>query len=213
MSVFCVASAAHVCPSAASYRRPVFEQGVDVADQTATQDTAAHSADPGKSRRDFIYIATGAMGAVGVGAVVWPFINQMSPAADTLALASTEQELGGILEGQQITIFWRGKPVFVRHRSQAQIDAARADDGAALKDPQTDADRVKAGQEKWLVVEAACTHFGCVPTFGGGEFGGWLCACHGSVYDTSARIRSGPAPKNLIVPPYDFMSDTRIKIG
>jgi ubiquinol-cytochrome c reductase iron-sulfur subunit len=189
-----------------------------VADHAATQNhkgsaEAAGQSDPGASRRDFIYIATGALGAVGAAAVVWPFVNQMSPAADTLALASTEQDVAAIPEGQQITIFWRNKPVFIRHRTQAQIDAARKDDAAALKDPETDAERVKEGKEKWLVVEAACTHFGCVPTFGGGDFGGWLCACHGSVYDTSARIRSGPAPTNLVVPPYEFTSDTLVKIG
>lgn len=186
-----------------------------MADHAATHESGASpdQADPGKSRRDFIYIATGAVGAVGVGAVVWPFIAQMSPAADTLALASTEQDVTNIPLGQQITIFWRNKPVFVRHRTPDEIAKAQKDDAAALKDPQKDADRVKAGKEQWLVVEAACTHFGCVPTFGGGEFGGWLCACHGSVYDTSARIRSGPAPTNLVVPPYEFSSDTLIKIG
>lgn len=186
-----------------------------MADNAATQSTHAGSpgADPGKSRRDFIFIATGAVGAVGVAATVWPFINQMSPAADTLALASTEQDVSAVPEGQQIVIFWRNKPVFVRHRTAAEIASAQKGDGESLKDPQKDSDRVKAGKEQWLIVEAACTHFGCVPTFGGGSYGGWLCACHGSVYDTSARIRSGPAPKNLVVPEYAFTADTLVKIG
>jgi ubiquinol-cytochrome c reductase iron-sulfur subunit len=149
---------------------------------------------------------------------VWPFINQMAPAADTLALASTEYDVSGVPEGQQVVIFWRKKPVFIRHRTAAEIAAAQRDDTAALKDPQTDAERVaqangQAGKAQYLIVEASCTHFGCVPTFGGGSFGGWLCACHGSVYDTSARIRSGPAPTNLVVPPYVYTSDTAVKIG
>jgi ubiquinol-cytochrome c reductase iron-sulfur subunit len=183
-----------------------------VAENAATHD-AAGKAEPGQSRRDFIYIATSAVGAVGVGAVIWPFIAQMSPAADTLALASSEIDLTPIPVGQQQTVFWRNKPVFVRHRSPAEIESAQKGDAETLKDPQKDADRVKSGKEQWLIVEAACTHFGCVPTFGGGQYGGWLCACHGSVYDTSARIRSGPAPTNLVVPPYEFTSDTMVKIG
>jgi ubiquinol-cytochrome c reductase iron-sulfur subunit len=179
----------------------------------------AHGADGAEpSRRDFIYIATGAVGAVGVAATVWPFINQMSPAADTLALASTEYDLSQVAEGQQVTIFWRKKPVFIRHRTAAEIEAAQRDDEAALKDPESDAMRTmqsngQPGKAQYLIVEASCTHFGCVPTFGGGSYGGWLCACHGSVYDTAARIRSGPAPTNLVVPPYVFAGETAIKIG
>lgn len=184
-----------------------------MAEHPATNATTAEHADPGQSRRDFIYIATGALGAVGVGAVVWPFVNQMSPAADTLALASTELDLSPVPLGQQVVFFWRNKPMFARHRTPAEVEAAQKDDSASLKDPQPDSARVKPGKEQWLIVEAACTHFGCVPTFGGGQYGGWLCSCHGSVYDTSARIRSGPAPINLVVPPYEFVSDTMVKIG
>jgi len=170
------------------------------------------------TRRDFIYIATGAVGAVGAAALVWPFISQMSPASDTLALASSEYDLSQVPEGQQVVIFWRKKPVFIRHRTAAEIAAAKADDKAPLRDPQTDDERVvqangQPGKSQYLIVEASCTHFGCVPTFGGGSFGGWLCACHGSVYDTAARIRSGPAPINLVAPPYVYSSDTVVKIG
>lgn len=179
---------------------------------------AAPGAGDEPTRRDFIYIATGAVGAVGAATFVWPLIDQMSPAADTLALASTEYDLSQVPEGQQVVIFWRGKPVFIRHRSAGEIEAAKRDDNAALRDPQTDAERVlqangQPGKEAYLIVEASCTHFGCVPTFGGGQYGGWLCACHGSVYDTAARIRSGPAPQNLIVPPYTYTGDTVVKIG
>ena len=173
---------------------------------------------PEPTRRDFIYIATGAVAAVGAVATAWPFIDQMSPAADTLALASTEYDLGGVPEGQQVVIFWRGKPVFIRHRTAGEIASARKDDGADLRDPATDDQRVlqsngQAGKAQYLIVEASCTHFGCVPTFGGGSYGGWLCACHGSVYDTAARIRGGPAPQNLIVPPYTYSTDAIVKIG
>jgi ubiquinol-cytochrome c reductase iron-sulfur subunit len=189
-----------------------------VADHAANA-TNAHSAEGNEpTRRDFIYIATGAVGAVGVAATAWPFVNQMAPAADTLALATTEYDLSQVAEGQQVTIFWRKKPVFIRHRTASEIAAAQRDDESALKDPETDAARTtqsngQAGKAQFLIVEASCTHFGCVPTFGGGQYGGWLCACHGSVYDTSARIRQGPAPKNLVVPPYVFAGETIVKIG
>ena len=181
----------------------------------------AATAPPGgqePSRRDFIYIATGAVGAVGAVALAWPFIDQMAPAADTLAMASTEYDLGGVPEGQQVVIFWRGKPVFIRHRTANEIAAARKDDAADMRDPATDAQRIvqsngQAGKAQYLIVEASCTHFGCVPTFGGGPYGGWLCACHGSVYDTAARIRGGPAPQNLHLPPYIYTADAIVKIG
>lgn len=170
------------------------------------------------TRRDFIYIATGAVSAVGAAALAWPFIDQMSPASDTLALASSEYDLSQVPEGQQVVIFWRKKPVFIRHRTAAEIAAAKKDDGAPMRDPQTDAQRTmqsngQEGKAQYLIVEASCTHFGCVPTFGGGSYGGWLCACHGSVYDTAARIRGGPAPLNLVAPPYVYSSDTVVKIG
>jgi ubiquinol-cytochrome c reductase iron-sulfur subunit len=179
----------------------------------------AHTGGEGEpTRRDFIYIATGAVGVVGAAALVWPFIDQMNPASDTLALASSEYDLGQVPEGQQVVIFWRKKPVFIRHRTAAEIAAAKADDAAPMRDPATDAQRVvqsngQAGKEQFLIVEASCTHFGCVPTFGGGSYGGWLCACHGSVYDTAARIRSGPGPLHPVAPPYVYASDTVVKIG
>jgi ubiquinol-cytochrome c reductase iron-sulfur subunit len=170
-----------------------------------------HGSDP--SRRDFIHIAAIAAAAGGAATLVWPFIDQMNPSADTRALASTEFDLTKVAEGQQVTIKWRGKPLFVRNRTKAEIAKAVADDHAALKDPETDAQRVKPGKAQWLIVGGNCTHLGCVPTFGGGEYGGWFCPCHGSVYDTSGRIRKGPAPKNLVVPEYAFLTDTKVKIG
>jgi ubiquinol-cytochrome c reductase iron-sulfur subunit len=153
------------------------------------------------------------MAGVGVAAVAWPLIDQMNPSADTLALASIEYDLAKVVEGQQATVKWRGKPVFVRHRTAKEIAEAKQGDGADLKDPQTDASRVKPGKDQWLVVVGVCTHLGCVPNFGSGEYGGWFCPCHGSVYDTSGRIRKGPAPLNLEVPDYAFVSDTKVKIG
>ncbi|NBW11992.1 MAG: ubiquinol-cytochrome c reductase iron-sulfur subunit [Caulobacteraceae bacterium] len=164
------------------------------------------------TRRDFIHIAAGAM-AVGAGAMVaWPLINQMNPAADTLALSTIEFDVSKVQEGQQVVITWQGKPVFVRYRTAKEI-AEAANPTGPMKDPEADSLRVKPGHSKYLVVIGSCTHLGCIPTFGSGEYGGWFCPCHGSVYDTSGRIRKGPAPKNLVVPDYAFLSDTRIKIG
>ena len=177
----------------------------------ATTDPGHPSDDP--SRRDFIHIAAAAAAAGGAAAVVWPFIDQMNPSADTLAMASVEFDLGKVMEGQQVTIKWRGKPLFVRNRTAGEIAKAVKDDAASMKDPARDADRVKEGKAQWLILIGNCTHLGCVPTFGGGEYGGWFCPCHGSVYDTSGRIRKGPAPLNLEVPEYDFLSDTKVKIG
>ncbi|WP_298748033.1 ubiquinol-cytochrome c reductase iron-sulfur subunit [uncultured Brevundimonas sp.] len=177
---------------------------------------AADQGDPNHqdpNRRDFIHIAAGAA-AAGAGAMaVWPLVNSMNPAADTLALSTIEFDLTKVQEGQQVVIKWQGKPVFVRYRTPAEIERARADDRAGLKDPEIDADRVKPGRQQYLVVIGSCTHLGCVPTFGSGDYGGWFCPCHGSHYDTSGRIRKGPAPKNLVVPAYDYVSDTRVKIG
>ncbi len=165
------------------------------------------------TRRDFIHIAAGAA-AAGAGVMVaWPLINQMNPAADTLALASIEFDLSKVQEGQQVVIKWQGKPVFVRYRTPAEVERARADDRAGLPDPATDASRVKEGHEQYLVVNGSCTHLGCVPTFGTGDYGGWFCPCHGSHYDLSGRIRKGPAPINLVVPNYEYVSDTRVRIG
>ena len=165
------------------------------------------------SRRDFLYIATGAVGAVGVASAVWPFIDQMNPDASALALASTEVDVSAVAPGQIITVKWRGKPVFVRNRTDEEMKKLAAMDTKSLKDPQSDADRVKKGHENLLVVVGVCTHLGCVPLGHAGEFDGWFCPCHGSVYDTSGRIHAGPAPLNLPVPPYEFVSDKVVKIG
>ncbi|MEQ1576399.1 MAG: ubiquinol-cytochrome c reductase iron-sulfur subunit [Hyphomicrobium sp.] len=189
---------------------------------------ASEAEDP--HRRDFLVVAGNTFAAVGGAALMWPFIAQMNPDSSAQALASTEIDLAPIKEGQAITVLWRGKPVFIRNRTKAERDKAVADDAAALKDPfarnlslpdgapATDADRVKAGHEQWLVLVGICTHLGCIPkgqSMGDsrGEFGGWFCPCHGSHYDTAGRIRKGPAPRNLDVPPYTFLSDTKIKIG
>jgi ubiquinol-cytochrome c reductase iron-sulfur subunit len=163
------------------------------------------------SRRDFLYIATGAVAAVGVAAVVWPLVDQMNPDASTLALASIEVDLSAVPEGQILTVKWRGGPVFVRHRTKKEIDAAQNVNIAELRDPQADKDRVK--KPEWLIVSGICTHLGCVPLGHEGDYEGWKCPCHGSVYDTSGRIRQGPAPLNLMVPEYTFLSDTKVKIG
>lgn len=171
------------------------------------------------NRRDFIFIAAGAAATVGTVATAWPFIDQMNPAADTRALSTTEVDLSAVEVGQQIKVMWQGKPVFVRHRTAAEIAAAQRDDYANLKDPQSDADRLmqedgQPGRPEWLILQASCTHLGCVPTFvEGSSFGGWFCPCHGSDYDTSGRIRRGPAPRNLDVAPYVFLTDTSIRIG
>ncbi len=165
------------------------------------------------TRRDFIHIAAGAAAVGAVGMMAWPLINSMNPAADTLALASIEFDMTKVQEGQQVVIKWQGKPVFVRYRTAREIQEAAATPLSALPDPQTDAERVKEGHQQYLVLIGNCTHLGCIPTFGTGDFGGWFCPCHGSHYDTSGRIRKGPAPANLVVPEYAYLSDTRIKIG
>jgi ubiquinol-cytochrome c reductase iron-sulfur subunit len=181
----------------------------------------AESASPGHSgegetRRDFLFLAAGAMGAVGAVAAIWPLIDSMNPAADVRALSATEVDLGPIEEGQRVTITWRGKPIYIDHRPQKEIEAARSVDLNQLPDPQADADRVQRAE--WLVVIGICTHLGCLPKgqkVGDprGEWGGWFCPCHGSHYDTSGRIRKGPAPRNLDLPPYEFLDDTLIRIG
>lgn len=166
------------------------------------------------SRRDFLYIATGAVGAVGVAAVAVPFVAQMNPDAATIAAgAPVEVDLSPVAEGQVIKVFWRGKPIFINHRTAAEIKAAEDVNVASLPDPQTDAERVKPGHANFQVLIAICTHLGCIPLAHAGEFNGYFCPCHGSVYDTSGRIRSGPAPLNLVLPPYEFISDTQIRIG
>lgn len=168
------------------------------------------------TRRDFLTLSTAAVGAVGVAVAAWPFINSLNPAADTLALASTEVDLAAIEEGQSITVFWRGKPVFIRQRTEEEIKQAADVDLGALVDPQPDGDRVQ--NPKWLIMVGVCTHLGCIPLGqkegeSKGEFNGWFCPCHGSHYDTSGRIRKGPAPTNLPIPEYQFLTDTTVKIG
>ena len=186
------------------------------------------------NRRDFLYIATGAVGAVGTALTVWPFISQMNPDASVLAMSSTEVDLAPIVEGQAITLKWRGNPVFVRHRTAKEIDAAKAVKMDELKDPMArnenvkegvdaaDINRVVGGNENILVMMGVCTHLGCVPIGNDGDYavvegsaktGGWFCPCHGSHYDTAGRIRKGPAPENLPVPKYEYLTDTKIRIG
>jgi ubiquinol-cytochrome c reductase iron-sulfur subunit len=170
------------------------------------------SAEP--TRRDFLYIATGTVAAVGAAAVAWPLIAQMNPDASTIAAgAPVEIDLGPIAEGQIIKVFWRSKPIFISHRSKKEIDEAQKVDVASLPDPQPDSARVKQGHDQWLVVIGICTHLGCIPLAHQGNYDGWFCPCHGSQYDSSGRIRQGPAPANLVVPPYAFLSDTKIRIG
>lgn len=166
-----------------------------------------------KKRRDFIVLTASAMGVVGAGAALWPFVDSMNPSADVLALASIEIDLSQIPVGQTIKVMWRGKPVAIRHRSQKSIQEARDVDWNKLPDPEPDSARVKPGYDQWLVVIDVCTHLGCIPISNSGPYDGWFCPCHGSEYDTSGRVRRGPAPLNLFVPPYQFITDTKIKIG
>jgi ubiquinol-cytochrome c reductase iron-sulfur subunit len=163
------------------------------------------------TRRDFLYIAAGGLGVIGAGALIWPFVSQMNPSKDVLALASTEVNLAGIQPGQMIKVVWRGKPVFIRHRTAAEIEAARATPLDELPDPQPD--EARAPKPEWLIVVGVCTHLGCIPLGNQGEYDGWFCPCHGSHYDTSGRIRKGPAPENLAVPGYEFLDDNTVRIG
>jgi ubiquinol-cytochrome c reductase iron-sulfur subunit len=173
---------------------------------------AAISAEP--TRRDFLYIATGAVGAVGAAAVVVPMISQMNPDQATIAAgAPVDVDISPIAEGQVIKVFWRGKPIFINHRTKKEIEEAESVNLASLPDPQPDSARVKPGKAQWQVLIGICTHLGCIPLAHQGDFDGYFCPCHGSQYDSSGRIRRGPAPLNLAVPPYDFLSDTKIRIG
>jgi len=196
----------------------------------------ADTAHDNVNRRDFLMIATGAVAGVGAALAAWPFINQMNPDAAVLAMATTEIDLAPIAEGQAVTIKWRGNPVIIRHRSKPEIEAAKAVKMEELKDPiarnlngkdsdaATDENRVVAGKEQYLIMMGVCTHLGCVPdganplrefavVEGSNKTGGWFCPCHGSQYDTAGRIRKGPAPQNLDVPPYKYLSDTKVQIG
>ena len=163
------------------------------------------------TRRDFLTTVTATVGAVGVGAAVLPIISQMNPDSSVKALAFIEVDISNIQEGKEITVLWRGKPVFIKRRTKEEIQKAEQTSMKDLMDPQEDKDRVK--KSEWLVVVGVCTHLGCVPIGGKGEYNGWFCPCHGSHYDTSGRIRKGPAPTNLEVPKYEFVSNNKIKIG
>ncbi len=180
---------------------------------------------PDANRRDFLYIATGAVGAVGAAALAIPLIDQMNPSASVLALASIEVDLAPIEVGQSITVKWRGNPVIIRHRTAKEIDEAKAVKISDLPDQDarnanvaagseaTDVNRVVGGKEQYLIQLGVCTHLGCVPIGNEGDYDGWFCPCHGSHYDTAGRIRKGPAPENLHVPEYQYLSDVKIKIG
>ncbi len=182
-----------------------------------TEDTGA--------RRDFLYVATASAGAVATGAAVWPLVHQMNPSADVRALASIEVDISGLEPGTQLTVKWRGKPVFIRRRTADEIEAGRAEDVSLLPDgaarnanaaadaDAADQNRTLDAAGEWLVMMGVCTHLGCVPLGDSGDFGGWFCPCHGSHYDTAGRIRKGPAPENLPVPVASFLSDTVIKLG
>jgi len=189
----------------------------------------AHTDTQEPTRRDFLYIATGAVTAVGAAAAIWPFIDQMQPDASVRALASIEVDVTSVQVGQSLTVMWRGKPVFIRHRTEDEIKAAddvKTEDlpdplarnaNLPAGDPATDNNRAtdasKEARPEWLLMVGVCTHLGCVPLGEQGEYKGWFCPCHGSVYDTAGRIRKGPAPQNLAVPVYKFTSDTLIRVG
>lgn len=196
----------------------------------SVNDTAEHttehsgeSSDP--NRRDFLYIATGAVGAVGAASLLWPFIDQMNPDAATLALAQIDVDVSQVAEGQSITAKWRGRPVAIRQRSAQEVEAARAVELSDLKDPLArnanlpgdapaiDENRSAKDKEAWLVMVEVCTHLGCIPLGQQGAYNGWFCPCHGSSYDTAGRIRGGPAPENMAIPPFEFTSDTTVRIG
>ncbi|SMR82245.1 ubiquinol-cytochrome c reductase iron-sulfur subunit [Aliiroseovarius halocynthiae] len=187
----------------------------------------SHADDHEGTRRDFLYYATGGAAAVTAGAAVWPLVNQMNPSADVRALSSIRVDIADVAVGSQITVKWLGKPVFIRRRTAEEIEQARADntadnliDGFARNDNRAadlsadDQNRAMDETGEWLVMMGVCTHLGCVPLGdGAGEFGGWYCPCHGSHYDTSGRIRKGPAPENLPVPVAEFVDETTIKLG
>lgn len=185
---------------------------------SASQETGSGQVpgEPG-NRRDFLYLATAAAAAVGTGIAVWPLIDSLNPAADVLAISKIEIDLSNIEVGARVTVKWRGKPVFIVHRTPEQIAQARADDlNPDLIEPATDASRVERAE--WLIVVGVCTHLGCIPLGQKaqdpqGEWGGWFCPCHGSVYDIAGRVRRGPAPENLYLPPYDFSENGGVLIG
>tara|TARA_B110000503_G_scaffold60802_1_gene96422 strand:+ start:58 stop:588 length:531 start_codon:yes stop_codon:yes gene_type:complete len=165
------------------------------------------------TRRDFVTLAASSMTAVGAACAAWPLVDSLNPSADVLALSSIDVDISNIEPGRTMTVKWRGKPVFITHRTEAEIREAEAVPMSELKDPESDSARVKEGHKQWLVTIGICTHLGCVPISNKGDYDGWFCPCHGSHYDSSARIRRGPAPLNLAVPPYSFLSDIKIRIG
>ncbi|HEV7415977.1 ubiquinol-cytochrome c reductase iron-sulfur subunit [Tianweitania sediminis] len=186
--------------------------------------SAEETAEP--TRRDFLYIATGMAGVVAAASVAWPFIDQMRPDASTLALATVDVDVSSVEPGMSITAKWRGSPIFIRNRTDAEVEQAREVPLTALKDPiarnanvpgdapaTNDNRSAGEGRENWIVMVGTCTHLGCVPLGQSGDFGGWFCPCHGSHYDTAGRIRVGPAPLNLPIPTFEFISDTTVRIG
>lgn len=180
-----------------------------------TDDNKAN-ADETSNRRDFLQIATYTVGGVGATMAVWPLVDSINPPADVLSLASSEIDISSIKVGQSVTVIWRGRPVFVRHRTDSEIADAKAVSLESLRDPESDEERTQKAE--WLIMVGVCTHLGCIPngqreTDPKGDFGGWFCPCHGSHYDSAGRIRKGPAPTNLEVPPYQFLDDTTVKIG
>jgi ubiquinol-cytochrome c reductase iron-sulfur subunit len=188
-----------------------------MADSSAA--AATHHAAPGDvTKRDLLQLIGLSGAAIGAAAIAWPLIDSMNPSKDVLALSSVEVVLTPIVEGQGIVISWQGKPIFVRHRTAAEIKAAQDVKLADLIEPQADAARIKSGHDQWMILIGICTHLGCIPLGNKpsdprGDWGGWFCPCHGSQYDTSGRVRHGPAPANLALPPYAFESDTKIKVG
>lgn len=188
---------------------------VGVQDASVAAGDGAHG---GVKRRDFLYVATGMVAASGAAVVVWPMVNQMNPSADVSALASIEADISKVAPGSAIKLSWRGKPVFVRHLTPEEITGVEKVAVGELRDPQTLAQRTKAGKQQWMITMGVCTHLGCIPLGAGqgenrGPFGGYFCPCHGSAYDAAGRIRKGPAPRNLEVPEYAFKSDTTVQIG
>ena len=166
-----------------------------------------------KDRRDFIFTDSYTVGAVGIGAVIWPFIQPMNPDESVKALATTEVDISQVEPGKSITVLWRGKPIFIKRRTPEEIQEAQSVSLKDLPDPQKDEERVKEGKNEWLVMIGVCTHLGCVPLKDKGEFNGWFCPCHGSHYDISGRVRKGHAPKNMEIPKYEFVDNNTIKIG
>lgn len=166
-----------------------------------------------ESKRKLLTTTAYSAAGIGLACAILPFVDSMNPSSDVAALASIEVDISNIKVGEEKTVMWRGKPVFIKRRTAEEIKLAQEVNLSELRDPQSDSERVKAGKEEWLIAIGICTHLGCIPIGGKGEFNGWFCPCHGSQYDSSARIRKGPAPRNLEVPPYEFVSNTLIKIG